>query len=248
MTELKKCSRCRCQKLEKFFSKRKNTGQFLKICDPCRNRFKCHQCDYNCSKNSDLKRHIKSVHDKIKDIECPKEDCDYNCSKNSTLKRHIKMVHDKIKDFECHQCDYKTSENSNLQRHIKKCTGKNNYSAGEYQIMKTLDEMNIEYKYNCSYEVKNKNLLRWDFIIETESDPLFIEYNGKQHYEPQRFGGMSKEHAEVNFQKQKTHDKIKQDYCDKNGFPLLWISYKNYENINSLVVNFIRSNTDWGYE
>jgi len=33
---LRKCSKCKCQKLLKFYSKRKNTGVMLKTCDPCR--------------------------------------------------------------------------------------------------------------------------------------------------------------------------------------------------------------------
>jgi hypothetical protein len=119
MTELQRCSKCKYNKLLKFFKVRENTGKIYKMCISCSERFKCdvEDCEYTCSLNSCLKRHIKSVHDKIKDFKC--ELCDYTCSLNSDLKRHIKSVHDKIKDFKCELCDYTCSKNSNLKEHIK---------------------------------------------------------------------------------------------------------------------------------
>jgi hypothetical protein len=78
---------------------------------------KCELCDYVCSQNSDLKKHAKQVHTKLKDVKC--DQCDYVCSTNGTLKMHNKQVHDKIKDIECKLCDYKCSRNSILKIHIK---------------------------------------------------------------------------------------------------------------------------------
>jgi len=146
--ETQKCARCHCDKLLKFYKIRENTNKIYKTCISCCERFKCNfeeciytcsinahlqkhikqvhdkikdfecnLCDYKCAINSHLQRHIKTIHDKIKDIECKK--CDFKCSTNDYLQLHIKMVHDKIKDFECKKCDYKCSGNGNLQRHIK---------------------------------------------------------------------------------------------------------------------------------
>ncbi len=108
--------------------------------------------------------------------------------------------------------------------------------------------MKIDYEYNSSYEVKAKNLLRWDFIIKTNDEPLFIEYDGKQHYEPATFGGMSKEQAKTAFEKTKEYDKLKNDYCNDNGYLLLRIPYTEYKNIEILTIDFIQDNTNWGYE
>ena len=118
----------------------------------------------------------------------------------------------------------------------------------EVKIKKILNEMKIEYQYNSSHEVKANGLLRWDFIITNCEEPLFIEYDGKQHYEPQQFGGISKEKAKIKFEKQKKHDKIKDDYCNENGYLLLRIPYTEYTNIEILICDFIQENTNWGYE
>ena len=60
--------------------------------------------DYKCSLNSDLKKHEKQVHTKIKDVECKL--CEFACSHYCDLKTHVKQVHTKIKDVKCKLCDY----------------------------------------------------------------------------------------------------------------------------------------------
>ena len=203
--------------------------------------FECPDCDYKFSTNGDLQRHIKRVHDKIKDFECDK--CEYKCSSNGDLQKHIKQVHDRIRDFECPDCDYKFSTNGSLQSHISTCTGEMKCSSGEYRVMQVLDNMRIEYQHNTSHEVKSTSWLRWDFMIDYKNTKLFIEYNGLQHYEPVRFGGISDERATENFRKQQIHDQIKTDYCTENDYPLLWISHK--DNVEDSVRKFIVDNTNW---
>ncbi len=61
----------------------------------------CPQCNYKCSTNGTLKKHIKAVHDKIKDHTCIQ--CNAKFSTNGDLQRHIKTVHDKMKDHELKQ-------------------------------------------------------------------------------------------------------------------------------------------------
>ena len=241
--QLKKCSRCKCNiLLETYFSKNRK-GQYNKTCDRCRIRFKCPHCDHKCSENGNLQKHIKIVHDKIKDVKCPT--CDYKCSITENLQQHIKAVHDKIKDFKCsiEGCDYRCSTNGNLQQHIKICVGNEVGSSGEVKIKKVLNEMKIDYEYNSSYEVKSdKGLLRWDFILKGD-EPLFIEYDGRQHFEPVEHWGGQKA-----FEQTKKYDKLKDDYCNDNGYLLLRIPYTEYKNIETLVVDFIQENTNWGYE
>ncbi|MDA9272067.1 C2H2-type zinc finger protein [bacterium] len=203
--------------------------------------FECDKCEYKCSQNAHLQQHINMVHDKIKDFECP--DCEYKFGLNGTLQRHIKAVHDKIKDFECPDCEYKCSTNSDLQQHISTCTGEMKCSSGEYRVMQVLESMRIDYHYNTTHEVKSTNWLRWDFMIDYNNTKIFIEYNGRQHYRPVQFGGISMERATENFRKQQINDQIKTDYCTENDYPLLWISHK--DNVEDSVRKFIVDNTNW---
>lgn len=234
---------------------------------------KCSTCDYNCSSNDLLQRHISSVHLKLRPFKCTS--CDSAFANNSNLQTHIKAVHQnlrlfkcticeckfarkgdlqqhvnavhlKLKPYACSTCDYKFAAKSDLNAHIPKCTGEIKCSAGEFQIMKTLDKMRIEYEFNSSFEVKSdKSLLRWDFIIKGFDEPIFLEMDGIQHFEPVRFGGMSEEKAQAKFERQKKYDKIKNDYCDEKNYLLLRIPYKEFGNIHQIVSKFMIENTSW---
>jgi hypothetical protein len=244
-------------------------GVLNKCCDTCLKRFKCHICDYKCSTDANLKKHIKQVHDKIKDVVCLQCDyktstnnnlqkhikqvhdkvkdhecltCDMKFSTNVDLRRHIKMVHDKIKNYECLTCDMKFSTNGNLQKHIKICTGEINCSSGEFEIMKVLEKLGLKkdmyYIYDQSYELKDKSYLRWDFRILAD-EPIFIEYDGECHFFPVKYGGISEERAKENLIKAQRRDKLKNNYCDDNGYALLRIPYWEKKNIETLVTEFL---------
>ena len=157
------------------------------------------------------------------------------------------MVHLRLKMFACSDCDYACSDSGSLKRHIKICTGKSNLSSGEFRCKQRLDELCIEYSHNSRFELKNEkgNHIQWDFRFNIGDKMCFIEYNGKQHYEPATFGGMSKEQAQVALERQQLRDKLRQDYCDENNYPLLWIKYDDYDNINKLILDFV---TKWGWD
>ena len=59
-------------------------------------------------KKDELRKHVKSVHAKIKDHECG--ECDYNASRKCHLQQHIKAVHKKERDFACGECEYASSK------------------------------------------------------------------------------------------------------------------------------------------
>ena len=266
--ELQKCSRCRSTKLlDTYFSKNVK-GLYLKTCNTCRTKnHKCDKCDYKCSNAVNLQRHKKQVHDKIKDQSCDKCDfkfsraghlqqhikavhdkvkdqacdkCDFECSSVSHLQRHIKAVHDKIKDYVCDKCDFKSSTASDLQKHIKICTGNLNISSGELACRKALELLGIEYETEvCEIKNDEDNWLRWDFKITLNDKPAYIEYDGEAHFKPVCFGGMDKDTAKKNFIKLQQHDKIKNDYCAQNEYPLLRIPYYRFEEIMELISEFV---------
>lgn len=77
-------------------------------------------------------------------------------------------------------------------------------------------------------------LLSYDFYIPQYN--LLIEAQGQQHIAPKKlFGG------EEQFQKQKEHDKRKREYAKKNGYRLLEIWYYDYNNVNTILDNYLKN-------
>ena len=214
-----KCNRC-LVKLPVIKFETKRCGTLRKLCVDCnlknKERFKC-------------------------------VDCDAKFSSQNKLQRHIDAIHLKNKPFDCKTCNAKFSEKCNLIQHIKICTGELKCSAGEYKIMKVLAELNMEknenYLYNTSFwNVKDKSLLRGDFIVNHNTSPMVIEYDGAQHFMPVKFGG-SIEKAQENFEDSKRRDKIKDDHCLANNIPILRISYLDIDNIEKLVKEFLHKDS-----
>ena len=243
-----KCNRC-LVKLPVIKFETKRCGTLRKLCIDCnlknKTRFKCADCDAKFSSQKNLQRHIDGVHLKLKPFVCLT--CAMKFSENGNLQQHINDVHLQIKSFSCLTCEYKFSSRSNLKRHTKTCTGELKCSGGEYQIMKVLAELNMEknenYLYDTSFwNVKDKNLLRWDFIVNHNTSPMVIEFDGRQHFRPVTFGG-SIEQAQENFEDYKRRDKIKDDHCKENNIPILRISYLDIDNIEKLVKEFLHKDS-----
>ena len=74
-------------------------------------------CSAKFKKESDLRRHIASVHEMIKPYKCP------TCGSNFLLKHHMRIhisaVHERKKLYSCNNCDASFGLKSNLNGHIK---------------------------------------------------------------------------------------------------------------------------------
>jgi rubrerythrin len=105
-----------------------------------------------------------------------------------------------------------------------------NKSKGENEIRDFLKNNKIKFTTQKSFtglKGVNDGLLSFDFLVE---DITFIEYNGKQHYEPIEFFG-GEEQLEV----QKEHDKRKKEFCKENEYKLIEIPYWDFENIEDIL-------------
>lgn len=94
-------------------------------------------------------------------------------------------------------------------------------STGEEAIIKFLEENKIAYKPQYKFkDCKDKNPLPFDFaILENQEVKYLIEFDGLQHFEPiEYFGGQE------SFEKQKLHDKIKEEYAKNENIPLIRIN------------------------
>ena len=77
-------------------------------------------------------------------------------------------------------------------------------------------------------DCKKKRTLPFDFYIPLLN--LLIEYDGAQHFEsPEIFGG------EEGLQERQENDKIKNDYCSKNGIKLVRIPYTHFDQIETIL-------------
>lgn len=204
-------------------------------------------CNFKCINNTRLISHINQVHLLVRNYLCDVDGCNFTSFRKYNLEIHDKSVHKGIKDFECEieGCDFKCCTNGELQQHLRTCTGKFGGSSGEFKIINILKEYQLDYSYNSSFNSLrsiNNGYLRFDFIIYIENQILFIEYDGGQHYHPATFGGCSKEKAEKNFIMIQANDKIKNDYCRDNGFPLLRIKYNDDKDIHMKIRVFVLEN------
>ena len=122
------CSNCR-----RDSTKCKKTHQF---------RCKEKGCNYVSNTKGHFKEHKKAVHEKLKDMECPKHDnngkkCHYICSDKSNLKRHIKLKHGDANKFEyqCNVCPrgYFTFMKGDWKRHERTKKHKENMEKTKVQ-------------------------------------------------------------------------------------------------------------------
>jgi hypothetical protein len=107
-------------------------------------------------------------------------------------------------------------------------------------MMLALDDLGFDYDHDESYVLKHKGYMRWDIIIWTgfNHDPVFMEYDGRQHFEPVGFGGISDERAQSAFETGIHRDSLKDQFCQDNGYLMLRISYLDFDIIHQLVSEF----------
>ena len=74
---------------------------------------------------------------------------------------------------------------------------------------------------------KDKDVLKFDLAIFDHYEvKVLCEFQGRQHYEPQRFScNTSEEEAEQKLKDQQRRDQIKRDWCSANNIPLIDIHY-----------------------
>ena len=163
-------------------------------------------------------------------------DCNFVSKYNGNLKQHRRNVHDRIKDNFCPNCKYSCSRKETLKTHMKSCTGLSNMSKMEQVISELLTELNVEYIYDSNFmDLKGAKggRLRFDFRIPSNSESyLFIEYDGIYHFKPIK--GFQ---AWAN---QMQNDRIKDNFCKENGFPLLRINIFNDKNLRTDIINFLK--------
>ena len=86
---------------------------------------KCRKCDYIATRNSDLKKHNKFIHEKT-EPRC--NQCEVSANLKSDLKKHTKNPHGNTKFYNRNQCHYATTKKANLNNHTRHIHIKRTYN------------------------------------------------------------------------------------------------------------------------
>lgn len=132
----------------------------------------------------------------------------------------------------CGTKNHEVTANNLLNGHTRSCGCGRSKSYGEEKITVLLRENNINFKreympLDCF--LSSGHHPRFDFAILNKDNTIayFIEYQGKQHYEPT--GTWFEEKVVAEIQKR---DREKKQYCDNKGIPLIYIKYTQYDNLD----------------
>ena len=107
-------------------------------------------------------------------------------------------------------------------------------SSGEQLIKSVLDKYNIKYIPQKTFiGCKSKAKLKFDFWLPDYG--MCIEYDGEQH-----FGVVRNWHDnDDKYQRRKTHDQIKEQWCYSNDIVLLRIPYLDKKNIEDILLGWL---------
>ena len=150
-------------------------------------KFPCDKCPHQAKTRSNLKAHIRSVHDKVdlsnqnrnlkthigtvhKKLQYPCNQCEKQFKTKGSMKRHIESVHEKVR-YPCNQCDYKATRQGHLKTHIKsvhenikypcnQCEYKATQQSSLKNHVKSVHEK-VKYPCNlCQYQATTQGSLR----------------------------------------------------------------------------------------
>ena len=126
------------------------------------------------------------------------------------------------------------TDGHSLRAGLTKSCGCLNQSHGEYEIEQLLIQYNIPYEKEKTFETCRFEDSNWkakfDFFVNNE---YLIEFDGKQHFIP----GNGQFNSEQQVQLTKKRDIYKNDWCKKNGIPLIRIPYTH---LKQLVINDLK--------
>ena len=185
-------------------------------------KLRCEQCPYCTSRIYMLKRHVKAVHDKIRDYVC--EECDYAASQKSQIRRHMANIHKMGENFKCQQCPYTSAEQRKIRTHManvhkmgeKLLCEKCDYATSEKSKLRIhmVNVHNIgEKKFKCEkcpYASAEKRKIRVHMVN--------VHKMGERKFKCQQCPYASARVEHLNEHIKAVHKKIKDHVCDVCGF------------------------------
>ena len=203
--------------------------------------FKCSKCSCNYYQE---KFGLKRLGDRY--LTCIK--CRDNRKHKRKFKRSIsdkkrRELAIKYEKFKCDKCGYISGEKGNLithkNYHCNKGDDSKQGSAGEKFIKYILKKLDTPYLFDKPFDnlrsITDARDVRFDFILYSDTDvPFFIEYDGRQHFKNNWLG------RDGRFETLQENDKIKDEYCEKNNYPMLRIKYDTpFDKIEDIIKEFL---------
>lgn len=184
-----------------------------------------HGCPYcaNQHRNDSKRLNLNIVKKRIKELSSGEYVCVGGVYKNNTSPIQLKHV----------ECGTVFTTNflvfSNGAITCPNCRG----SFGEQQIKGYLNNYtNFNYRYGYLIpDLVDKRNLHFDFWIPKINTA--IEYDGQQHFKPTQFNYRGNKEAVKQYNLQKKHDKMKDNYCKEKDINLIRIRYD--ENIKEVL-------------
>ena len=100
--------------------KSEQTKLMSKICNSSEKadkKFECKDCNRNFTTNSNLKKHIATIHQKVRNFKC--DICNKTFTNRTNLKVHKSINHIKSRDFICNICNADFTLKTYLKRHCE---------------------------------------------------------------------------------------------------------------------------------
>ena len=153
--------------------------------------------------------------------------------------------------FKCYKCEheFKSTISKITQKKGTWCkfcyAMKNKFINKFFEIF---DGMGMNYDVEIIVEYGNR-LLKWDMVVYNNEREFYIESDGKHHFSVDGIinvnrGKIINEKAQKEFENQRERDLIKEKYIVDNDKLLFRISYKQFKQLENLVVIMISKSND----
>lgn len=181
---------------------------------------KCKECNLLIEKRSDLVK-----------------EWDFEKNKNIDINK-ITIGSNKKVWWICPKCNNNYQSSLNSRTNMKSGCYNCNISKGNKKIKNLLIKYNITFEDEKRFkDCKDKYSLPFDFYLPDYN--LCIEYQGQQHY--YKYNGRWKD-TNKSFNLRKKHDRIKRKFCKKTKKTLIEISYKDFNNIEKIILEKLNIN------
>ena len=139
----------------------------------------CKYCGEEFQGKFNLDRHVKQVHQRVKDYAC--EECEYRAGTRWDLGLHVKQIHEKAK---CKRCDFTAEGAKQLRQHVKNHHGKEERTC-EYCGKEFLKKFNRQrhQKDKCSRRPRSTDP---DMMEEVRTESFDESGNGNGNKEDER--------------------------------------------------------------